>query len=40
MVVDAVIQPEDLRSEVIRRFAHAATKTRAWPAKRNAVTPV
>jgi methylmalonyl-CoA decarboxylase subunit alpha len=40
MVVDAVIQPEALRGEVIRRFAHAATKTRAWPAKRNAVTPV
>ncbi len=40
MVVDAVIQPEELRAELVRRFAHAATKTREWPVKRNAVTPV
>ena len=40
LVVDAVIQPEDLRDELIRRYALAATKSRAWPAKHNAVTPV
>jgi methylmalonyl-CoA decarboxylase subunit alpha len=40
LVVDAVIEPEDLRSELIRRFAHAEGKQRAWPAKRNPVTPV
>jgi methylmalonyl-CoA decarboxylase subunit alpha len=40
LVVDAVIQPEDLRSELIRRFALAAGKHREWPEKRNPVTPV
>jgi len=40
LVVDAVIEPEELRSELVRRFAHAASKRRAWPAKRNPVTPV
>jgi acetyl-CoA carboxylase carboxyltransferase component len=40
MVVDAVIQPEDLREEVARRFALAQGKAREWPAKHNAVTPV
>ena len=40
MVIDAVIEPEDLRSELVLRFAHAASKRRDWPAKRNAVTPV
>ena len=40
LVIDAVIQPEDLRSELIRRFALAAGKHREWPEKRNPVTPV
>ena len=40
LVVDAVIQPEDLRAELIRRFALAASKHREWPDKRNPVTPV
>jgi len=40
LVVDAVIQPEDLRAEVIRRFALATGKVRQWPAKHNAITPV
>ncbi len=40
LVVDAVIQPEDLRSELTRRFALAAGKARDWPAKRNPITPV
>ena len=39
LVIDAVIQPEELRSELIRRFALAAGKHREWPAKRNPVTP-
>ncbi len=40
LVIDAVIQPEDLRPELIRRFALAAGKHREWPKKRNPVTPV
>jgi acetyl-CoA carboxylase carboxyltransferase component len=40
LVVDAVIQPEDLRSELVKRFAAAAHKSRDWPAKRNPVHPV
>ncbi len=40
MVIDAVIEPELLRGELIRRFAQAASKQRSWPAKHNAVTPV
>ena len=40
LVVDAVIEPSQLRSELVRRFAHAASKRRTWPAKHNPVTPV
>jgi len=40
LVIDAVIEPEDLRGELVRRFAHASSKQRSWPAKHNAVTPV
>jgi acetyl-CoA carboxylase carboxyltransferase component len=40
LVIDAVIEPDALRGELVRRFAHAASKQREWPAKRNAVTPV
>jgi methylmalonyl-CoA decarboxylase subunit alpha len=40
LVVDAVIQPEDLRSEIVRRLALTEGKSRDWPAKRNPVTPV
>jgi acetyl-CoA carboxylase carboxyltransferase component len=40
LVVDAVIQPGDLRGELVKRFAYAAGKARTWPTKRNAVTPV
>jgi methylmalonyl-CoA decarboxylase subunit alpha len=40
LVIDAVVEPERLREDLIRRFAHAATKHRDWPAKRNPVTPV
>ncbi len=40
LVVDAVIEPGDLRAELIRRFALAAQRRREWPAKRNPITPV
>jgi acetyl-CoA carboxylase carboxyltransferase component len=40
LVIDAVIEPEELRSELIRRFAHAQGKRRERPAKRNPVMPV
>src|SRR3989440_8197355 len=40
IVVDAVVQPEDLRAEIIKRFALAHGKARDWPAKRNPVIPV
>jgi acetyl-CoA carboxylase carboxyltransferase component len=40
LVIDAVVQPEDLRTEISRRFALSAQKARDWPEKRNAVTPV
>jgi methylmalonyl-CoA decarboxylase subunit alpha len=40
MVVDAVVQPEELREELTCRFALYSGRSRDWPAKRNAVTPV
>jgi methylmalonyl-CoA decarboxylase subunit alpha len=40
LVIDAVIEPEALRDELVARLAHAARKQRAWPAKHNPVTPV
>jgi acetyl-CoA carboxylase carboxyltransferase component len=40
LVIDAVIEPGELRAELVRRFAQSASKQRAWPAKHNAVTPV
>jgi acetyl-CoA carboxylase carboxyltransferase component len=40
LVIDAVVQPEDLRAELIRRLAYAAAKNREWPDKRNPITPV
>jgi acetyl-CoA carboxylase carboxyltransferase component len=40
LVVDAVIQPEDLRADVIKRFRLYETASRDWPAKHNPVTPV
>jgi len=40
LVIDAVVQPAELRGELIRRFALAAGKRREWPAKRNPITPV
>ena len=40
IVIDAIVEPAELRKEVARRFAAAASKIREWPAKHNAVTPV
>src|SRR5436190_22297515 len=40
LIVDAVIQPEDLREELIRRFALSIGKNRDWPSKHSPVTPV
>jgi methylmalonyl-CoA decarboxylase subunit alpha len=40
LIIDAVIEPAQLRPELARRFAHAASKVRQWPAKHNPVTPV
>ena len=40
MVIDAVIQPEDLRAELVRRFARYAGKHRERPAKRHGISPV
>ena len=39
LVVDAVVEPADLRAELIRRFAQAASKRREFAARRNPVTP-
>jgi propionyl-CoA carboxylase beta subunit len=40
LVVDTVVAPGQLRGELIARFAHASSKRRRWPKKRNQVTPV
>jgi methylmalonyl-CoA decarboxylase subunit alpha len=40
LVVDAVVEPHDLRDELIRRFAAAAKKERAFSRRRHGVTPV
>jgi acetyl-CoA carboxylase carboxyltransferase component len=40
LVVDAVVEPGELRSELARRYGAYSGRTRDWPAKHNAVTPV
>jgi acetyl-CoA carboxylase carboxyltransferase component len=40
LVVDAVVQPEDLRAELALRLSMSGRKARDWPARRNPVTPV
>ena len=40
LVVDAVVPPEALRTELVKRFAAYAGRDRRRPAKRNPVTPV
>jgi methylmalonyl-CoA decarboxylase subunit alpha len=39
LVVDAVVQPEDLRAELVRRFAYAEGKERDFARRRNPITP-
>ena len=39
-VVDAVVQPDDLRDELVRRLRQAATKDRAFSDRRHGVPPV
>jgi acetyl-CoA carboxylase carboxyltransferase component len=40
LVVDAVIEPDSLRAELIRRYALAESKGRDFAERRNPVTPV
>jgi acetyl-CoA carboxylase carboxyltransferase component len=40
LVVDAVIQPGELRGELVRRYAVYASRRRDWPSKHNPITPV
>jgi acetyl-CoA carboxylase carboxyltransferase component len=40
LVIDAVIQPEHLREELVRRFALAESKTRWFSDRRHGVPPV
>jgi methylmalonyl-CoA decarboxylase subunit alpha len=39
LVVDAVVQPDELRGELIRRFAYAEGRDRSFAERRNPVTP-
>jgi len=40
LVIDAIVQPEDLRTDLIKRYARYAGKHREWPAKRHGISPV
>ena len=40
LVVDDVVEPEDLRAELIRRFAAARGKDRSFSRRRHGITPV
>jgi acetyl-CoA carboxylase carboxyltransferase component len=40
LVVDTIVEPERLRTELIGRFAAAATKDRSFSRRRHGVTPV
>jgi acetyl-CoA carboxylase carboxyltransferase component len=40
LVVDAIIEPAELRNELGRRFALARTKDRHFSRRRHGVTPV
>jgi len=39
LVVDAVIEPDELRGELIRRFAASAVKERRFSERHNPITP-
>jgi acetyl-CoA carboxylase carboxyltransferase component len=40
LVVDAVIEPEELRRELIRRYAASRDKDRSFSRRRHGVTPI
>ncbi len=40
LVVDAIVEPADLRAELVRRYAAARTKDRTFSRRRHGVTPV
>ncbi len=40
LVLDAVVEPEDLRDELVRRFRYAAGRDRAFSERRHGVPPV
>jgi acetyl-CoA carboxylase carboxyltransferase component len=40
LVVDSVVEPEDLRGELVRRFAISRGKDRSFSRRRHGVTPV
>ena len=40
LVVDAIVEPEDLREELVRRFAAYQSKDRQFSRRRHGVTPV
>jgi acetyl-CoA carboxylase carboxyltransferase component len=40
LVIDAIVEPRELRAELIRRFAAAAGKDRHFSRRRHGVTPV
>jgi methylmalonyl-CoA decarboxylase subunit alpha len=40
LVVDDIVQPEDLRGELIRRYDAARGKDRSFSRRRHGVTPV
>jgi acetyl-CoA carboxylase carboxyltransferase component len=40
LVVDAIVEPEDLRDELVRRLAAVRTKDRHFSRRRHGVTPV
>jgi acetyl-CoA carboxylase carboxyltransferase component len=40
LVVDAIVEPEDLRTELVRRFAAYRSKDRSFSHRRHGVTPV
>ena len=40
LVVDGVVEPEDLRAELIRRYASLEGKDRSFSRRRHGVTPV
>jgi acetyl-CoA carboxylase carboxyltransferase component len=40
LVVDAIVEPEDLRGELVRRFSAYRSKDRSFSRRRHGVTPV